>query len=427
MATPLNPIPSEPHYEALHIAGTADGLSAQQRDWIEIARELGRTRFAPRAERHDREASFPTENFADLRSAGMLALSVPAAYGGGGADFMSCALVVAELGRHCGSTALSYNMHVAAGLWAGQVADQLEMSAEQRADHERHRRWHFERIVRDGRLYAQPFSEGGAASAGRAPWATRARRVEGGYVVNGRKTFASLAGAADVYGVVCTLDRPGASQRDTLYLAVPADSPGVTVCGEWDSLGMRATVSRDLELHDVFVGDSARLLPEGRAWQAAQRFPYMFATLSSTYLGIAQAAYDFTVQYLRAELPGMAGVRRRMYPTKQHAVAQMRIRLEQARALFLRTIGEAGIDPDGDRRQRLLGMHYTVMETAQWLCALALRTCGGQAVTKALPLERLYRDARCGSLMLPWTAELCLDQLGRECLYAGVEGDESIE
>src|SRR5574337_785436 len=155
---------------------------------------------------------------------------------------------------------------------------------------------------------------------------------------------------------------------------------------------MRATVSRDLELHDVFVGDSARLLPEGKAWQAAQRFPYMFATLSSTYLGIAQAAYDFTVQYLRAELPGMAAVRRRMYPTKQHAVAQMRIRLEQARALFLRTIGEAGIDPDGDRRQRLLGMHYTVMETAQWLCALALRTCGGQAVTKALPLERLYRD-----------------------------------
>lgn len=427
MAMPLDPTPAAPHYEPLPIAGRADGLSAQQREWIETASELGRTRFAPRAERHDREASFPTENFADLRAAGLLALSVPAAYGGSGADFASCALVVAELGRHCGSTALSYNMHLAAGLWAGFVADQLEMTASQRADHERHRAWHFDQMVQAGRLYAQPFSEGGAASAGRAPWATRAQRVQGGYVVNGRKTFASLAGAADVYGVVCTLDRPAAGPRDALYLAVPADAPGVTVCGEWDALGMRATASRDLKLQDVFVPDSARLLPEGLAWQAAQRFPYMFAALSSTYMGIAQAAYDLTVQYLRAELPGMATVRRRMYPTKQHAVAEMRIRLEQTRALFQQTIGEARVDPDEDRRQRLLAAHYTVMENAQSLCALALRTCGGQAVTKRLPLERLYRDARCGSLMLPWTAELCLDQLGRDCLYASVEGDETIE
>jgi alkylation response protein AidB-like acyl-CoA dehydrogenase len=58
---------------------------------------------------------------------------------------------------------------------------------------------------------------------------------------------------------------------------------------------------------------------------------------------------------------------------------------------------------------------------------MALRTCGGQAMLKSLPLERLYRDSRCGSLMLPWTAELCLDRLGRECLYAGAEGDESLE
>ena len=59
--------------------------------------------------------------------------------------------------------------------------------------------------------------------------------------------------------------------------------------------------------------------------------------------------------------------------------------------------------------------------------ALALRTCGGQAMLKSLPLERLYRDSRCGSLMLPWTAELCLDRLGRECLYDDSERDEFID
>lgn len=410
-----------------HIAGSADGLSRTQRELVGRAADLGRTRLAPRAALHDREASFPFENFDDLRQAGLLALCVPASHGGLGADFATYALVVAELGRHCAATALSFNMHASACMGAGFIADQLDMSAAERAEHERHRALHFERIVRQGSLYAQPFSEGGAAAAGKAPWSTMARKVDGGYRINGRKIFASLSGAADFYGVLCSLDRPGATLHDTLYLAVPGDAPGLEVCGDWDPLGMRGTVSRNLLLRDVFVPDSARLLPEGLYHQATLRYPHMFTTLSPTYMGIAQSAYDFTVQYLRAELPGMTPVKRRMYPTKQAAVAEMRIKLEQTRALFLQCVREAGIDPDEDTRQRLYAAHFTVMENANALCALALRTCGGQAMLKSLPLERLYRDSRCGSLMLPWTAELCLDRLGRECLYAGAEGDERID
>jgi alkylation response protein AidB-like acyl-CoA dehydrogenase len=144
-------------------------------------------------------------------------------------------------------------------------------------------------------------------------------------------------------------------------------------------------------------------------------------------MGIAQAAFDFTVRYLRAELPGMTPVKRRMYPTKQAAVAEMCIRLEQTRALFLQCVREAHVDPDQQARHRLYAAHFTVMESANAICALALRTCGGQAMLKSLPLERFYRDSRCGSLMLPWTAELCLDRLGRECLYDDTERDEFIE
>src|SRR5512139_3955383 len=296
-----------------HMAGDPALLTPRQRELVALAAELGRTRFAPRAAAHDRDASFPVENLRDLRDNGLLALCVPAPRGGLGADFTTAMLVVAEIGRHCGATALSFNMHASATLWAGPVADALDLTPAERADQEAHRAIHFERIVRHGKLYAQPFSEGGAASAGKAPWGTLAKKVEGGYLVTGRKLFATLAGVADYYGVLCTLDTPGASQRDALYLAVPADSPGVSVSGEWDPLGMRATVSRDLLLKDVFVRDNARLLPEGRYFEATQRCPYMFATLAATYMGIAQAAYDFTVQYLRAELPGMPPVPRRMY------------------------------------------------------------------------------------------------------------------
>lgn len=67
---------------------------------------------------------------------------------------------------------------------------------------------------------------------------------------------------------------------------------------------------------------------------------------------------------------------------------------------------------------------HVVMETANSLCALAIRTCGGQSMLKTLPLERLYRDSRCGSLMLPWTAEICLDRLGKLALYEDGESDD---
>ena len=57
------------------------------------------------------------------------------------------------------------------------------------------------------------------------------------------------------------------------------------------------------------------------------------------------------------------------------------------------------------------------------LCQLAVRTCGGQSMLKSLPLERLYRDSRCGSLMLPWSADLCLERIGRDALYLPGESD----
>ena len=73
---------------------------------------------------------------------------------------------------------------------------------------------------------------------------------------------------------------------------------------------------------------------------------------------------------------------------------------------------------------RAYAAQYATMEGANDLARLAIRTCGGQAMLKSLPLERIYRDSRCGSLMLPWTAELCLDRIGRESLYEAGETDE---
>jgi len=411
-------------YLPTSIVGEGYRLTPQQAALLELVSRLGRERFAPRAAQYDRDATFPFENYADMREAGLLKLCVPAKYGGGGADLLTYCMAAAEIGRHCGATALTYNMHICSTLWTGALADDLDMTPAQRAEHEGYRKVHFKRIVEEGKLYAQPFSEGSAAAAGKAPFGTLAAKVDGGWVVNGKKIFASLSGAADYYGTLCTEDKPDASMRDTLYLAIPADAKGFSIVGDWDPLGMRGTVSRTLVMKDVFVPDDAQLMPRGVYFQAASRWPHMFVTLSPTYMGIAQGAYDFTVQYLRGEAPGTPPVKRRMYPTKQIAVAEMRIKLEQTRALFLRVLSEAKVDPSKDERLRCYAAQYTIMENANDLCRLAIRTCGGQSMLRSLPLERMYRDSRCGALMLPWTAELCLDRIGREALYEPGESDE---
>jgi alkylation response protein AidB-like acyl-CoA dehydrogenase len=299
------------------------------------------------------------------------------------------------------------------------------MEAAERNAHMQRRRAHYRRIVDDGAIYAQPFSEGGAAAAGTVAFGTEARPVDGGFVVNGKKIFASLSGAADYYGILCTERAQGeaASRRNTLYLAVAANTPGVSVVGDWDPLGMRGTVSRMLLFKDVFVPEQEMLMPHGVYFQAATRWPHMFLTLSPTYMGLAQAAYDFTVAYLRGEAPGTPPVKRRMYPTKQIAVAEMHVQLEQTKALWFQAITEACADPTKEQVLRAYAAQHTVMENANAIAVKALRACGGQAMLKSLPLERIYRDSRCGSLMLPWTAEICLDRIGREALYEPGEKD----
>ncbi len=402
-------------------------LTQEQAELCALARRLGTERFAERASRFDRDATFPIENYRDMHEAGLLGISVPKALGGRGADYTTYSLVAAEIGRYCGATALTWNMHVCSTLWSGPLADDLPMSIEDRREHERRRRLHNARIIEKGAIYAQPFSEGGAAAAGAAAFSTQARRVDGGWILDGKQIFASLSGSADYYGVLCTEvgDDHKLSRRNTLYLAVDAKAKGVSVVGDWDPLGMRGTVSRTLLFKDVFVSSDELLMPRGVYVEAALRWPHMFLTLSPTYMGLAQAAYDFTVRYLRGELPGTPPVKRRMYPTKQIAVAEMKVKLEQTKALWFQAISEACANPSKDQVMRAWAAQYTTMENANAIATLAIRTCGGQSMLKSLALERIYRDSRCGALMLPWTAELCIDRLGRAALYEDGETDEA--
>ena len=235
-------------------------LTEQERELTTVARELGQDKIADRAGHYDRNAEFPMQNYRDMHAAGLLGICIPRADGGEGAPLKAYALAAAEIGRYCGSTALTWNMHVSSCLWSGALSDDLEMDDKLRRQHHNNRAVHYNRILDEGAIYAQPFSEGGAAAAGAVAFGTTASRTDGGWLVNGQKIFASLAGSANYYGALCTelkhgSDRP--SRRNTLYLAIPADVEGVSVEGDWDPLGMRGTVSRTLLLENGFVPEGS--------------------------------------------------------------------------------------------------------------------------------------------------------------------------
>src|SRR6266481_7065318 len=179
------------------------GPSARQRELIALARDLARERFAPRAAQHDREASFPFEDYADLRSAGLLGLCVPARHGGLGADYETYCLVAEQLAQGNASTALTFNMHCLTMLMMGPIADSMAMSPTVRERHEKLRATKFREVVEDGAIYGQPHSEpveqgetDTKLGVGGRRFGTTAQKVDGGYVVNGRKFFVSLGGCA---------------------------------------------------------------------------------------------------------------------------------------------------------------------------------------------------------------------------------------
>jgi alkylation response protein AidB-like acyl-CoA dehydrogenase len=395
------------------MTSTLDSTSAITRDeMVQRVRDLGPA-FAERAVRYDRDATFPWENFADLREAGLLALCVPTTAGGLGASFADYARVSAEVGRYCGATALTFNMHNATMLWAGEVSDMLDFTAEDRALHHARRAELFRGVVEDGTIHSQPFSEGISAGATSGVH-TKAEPVDGGFRVTGRKIFASLSGAANRYNVTCQV--PG--EPFIRLLSIPAEAEGIEIVGDWDPLGMRGTVSRTLLFTDVFVPEDHEVLPPRGYDQAAQRFPFLFMSLAPSYLGLTQGILDFTRAYLRGEGPGQnPGQARRDLTQKQAGWAQMQIDYELGRALLYDVLDHMVIDPDEDLLVRAWAAVYTVMENANQVASRAIRVCGGQSMLKSLPLERMYRDSRLGITMLPWSGEVCLDRLGKARLY----------
>jgi alkylation response protein AidB-like acyl-CoA dehydrogenase len=260
-----------------------------------------------------------------------------------------------------------------------------------------------------GRLYAVAMSERGAGSR-LSKVTTSYAKVDGGWHITGEKTFCSGAGHADAYLVVA---RRG---DDISQFLVPA-GPGVVVVPTWDSLGMRATCSHDISLDVVVPPDALLGQVEGMALLLAQVMPqWLVASYSAVYVGVATAALDAARGYVDERgLGRLPMVRSRL----GHADAQVAAAREVVRAMA-RAVTAAPGDPETNRwvwRAKLVAG-----ETAMTVAASLLEACGTAATRRGSALERLYRDARCGSLQ-PATSDVCADWLGYAVLGRDPDAD----
>ena len=382
-------------------------------DVVAAARRLV-PRFAERAARYDRDGTFPVDDFTDLRESGLFGLMVPERLGGAEAGFGTYARVAYELARGNGATALVFNMHASVtGALAGvpeALIDALGVPESFFTARDR-----ILSAAADGAWYAVAMSERGAGSR-LSQLSTVYSRDGDGWRVKGAKTFVSGAGHCDGYLVAAHSE---ADQSTVSQFLVPAGTPGLTVEPTWDSLGMRATCSHDVHLDLHVPADALLGGVEGLALLVAQIMPHwMVASYAAVYVGVARSAVDAAVAHVNERKLGHLPAVRARIGRADAAVAAARLAVEEA----ARRVDEAPGDPETNRwvwRAKLLAG-----TTAAEVAASMLEAAGTSATRRGHPLERLYRDARCGSLQ-PATSDVCADWLGVATLGGDPETDGS--
>lgn len=345
--------------------------------------------FAVTAAGNDRTGAFPLDNFALLRAGQWPALPVPTSHGGVGAGLRDVAAVIERFAEGDGSTALAIAMHFQT---VGSARDNRHWRPEA-ADRV------YREIVGRGALVNACASEPelGSPSRGGLP-RTTARRTAGGWVINGRKNFASMAPALDFFVI------PAATDDDAnlpIGRFLVARGEGVAIDETWDPMGMRATGSHDIVLNDVVVGEDALLYRESPEPPQPFKAPanaWFLLAITSVYLGVAAAALRAAAEYAVQRVPAALGRPIATVDGVQRRLGEADLALRAARSLVHGTATAWDSDPevrdslDGDLvAAKIFGTNAAVGATAA-----AMRVVGGPSMHRSLPFERLFRDAQAG-------------------------------
>ena len=353
--------------------------------------------LAPRAGLYDAEAIHPVESWHDVWQHGMLAMGIPQRFGGLELDMLTYIRIVERLASGCTNTGMTVHMHSTVTRFVDALC-----SEEQKATY-------FREVVEEGKLFgswgSEPETRGGTAMR-----LTTIAPQNGAYVINGVKHFCTMSGGAHRYMIHCSSGADDPLESQWLAL-LPHDSPGIEQIGDWDTLGMRATVSPAMNLNNCTVGPDALLGRPGEAPRTGvtQGFGLGFAAV---YIGAAKAALDFTREFSKTQTfaPDPEPIAESI--TVQRTFAEMTLELEGARRVLHASASEWPGASATERAVLAARAKYLATVASLDVTSKAIQIAGGRSAHKRMPLERLYRDVRTSTLMPP-NLERCLEIVGR--------------
>jgi alkylation response protein AidB-like acyl-CoA dehydrogenase len=353
------------------------------------ATEIAASVLAPAARQNDKEGRFSSEAVDALGRAGLLGLMLPAELGGSGLGPRSFAAVTAALAEADASVAMVYLMHICA---VATIAAAPTGAA-------------VEPILREiaaGRhLSTLAISESGSRSHFWAP-VSRGRRNGAGVHLTAKKSFVTSAGNAQSY-VVSSLAPDGTGPTDSTLYLVPADSPGLSVAGPWDGLGLRANASAPMTLDGCEVPSELRLTDDRAGFKAMLEValpPFNLGT-ASVSLGLCRAAVAGTAAHLKsARFEHLGQSLGESLPTLRAQLATMQIDTDGL-AARIDDLVEHLERPRETTMLRVLEAKAAAGEVAIGVTSAAMRACGGAAFSRHMNIERLFRDAHAGAVMAP--------------------------
>jgi len=353
----------------------------------------------------DARAEFPESSRKLISDSGILGLVVPEQYGGMGGTLRDLAATTYTLGTACGSTALAYFFHcssssrgllplgaIDAGLYNEDEVPVVRAFAEKVLT----------RMAR-GEWIGNFASESVKASNANVVIQTEAIKTEGGWLLNGVKSFGCLTGSADYYLVTARRADIEGLEALSLFL-VPREAKGVAPRIFWDGLGMRASGNHGITLDDVFVADDEALTLAGgfsRATQVARgSWVGNQVAIATIYGGIARGAYEYALTRVMEAKFADTGAPLATSPMHQQLIGETEMLLEEAHLWLRRQVQLETADPE-ILPNDLVARNWRIAKGAACERALAvtansIKMCGTSGALMNNELGRHYRDASMG-------------------------------
>jgi short-chain 2-methylacyl-CoA dehydrogenase len=339
-------------------------------------REFAQQRVAPVAEELDRESTFPSELVGEMAELGLMGMTIPEEYGGGGADTVAYAIAVEELTRVDSSVAITMAAHHSLGTLPIYYFGNEEQKQQWLPD-----------LAAGKKLAAFGLTEPDAGSDAGAT-RTHAELRDGEWVVNGSKIFITNAGT-DITACVTITARTGDDEVSNVI--VPNGTPGYEISKPMKKLGWRASDTRELSFKDCAVPEANLLGPRGQGFrQFLEILDGGRISVAAMGVGLAQGAYDLAFAY--AQERKQFGQPISKFQAVQFKLADMATEIEAGRALVYKAawLKDQGRDFALAAAQAKLYTGELSHRAANW----ALQIHGGYGYMDEYAISRLYRDQK---------------------------------